>query len=159
MRIKIDENLQEYPANIKIVGIGGAGGNAINRMIEADIKGVELIAVNTDAQVLRRSLAHNKLQIGQQLTKGLGAGGKPEIGKKAAEEDRETGSVGRVEPGPVGVGGGAEQAGGHAGGGGAVCRGTGELLGCHPGVARQDLGARTGHAGDAQIRRPGIRTL
>ena len=89
MRIKIDENLQEYPANIKIVGIGGAGGNAINRMIEADIKGVELIAVNTDAQVLRRSLAHNKLQIGQQLTKGLGAGGKPEIGKKAAEEDRE----------------------------------------------------------------------
>jgi cell division protein FtsZ len=89
MRIKFSEDFQEYPANIKIVGVGGGGGNAVNRMVQAGIKGVEFIAVNTDAQVLRHSYAHNKLQIGTQLTKGLGAGGKPEVGRKAAEEDRE----------------------------------------------------------------------
>jgi len=89
MRISFDNEFKEYPANIKIVGIGGAGGNAVNRMVEAEIKGVELIAINTDVQALRRSTAPIKLQIGTELTDGLGVGGNPELGKKAAESDRE----------------------------------------------------------------------
>ncbi len=75
-------------ATIKVAGVGGAGGNAVNRMIDARIRGVEFIIANTDAQVLRQSKALQKIQIGSQLTKGLGAGGKPEIGRLAAEEDR-----------------------------------------------------------------------
>jgi len=78
----------EHYATIKVVGVGGAGGNAVNRMIEAKIRGVEFIVVNTDAQVLRRTKALQKIQIGSQLTKGLGAGGEPGIGRLAAEEDR-----------------------------------------------------------------------
>lgn len=78
----------DHYATIKVVGVGGAGGNAVNRMIEAKIRGVEFIVVNTDAQVLRRSKALQKIQIGSQLTKGLGAGGEPETGRLAAEEDR-----------------------------------------------------------------------
>jgi cell division protein FtsZ len=74
-------------ARIKVVGVGGAGGNAINRMIEAGLSGVEFIAVNTDAQVLETNRAVRKVQIGKRLTKGLGAGANPEIGKKAIEED------------------------------------------------------------------------
>ncbi|BER92132.1 cell division protein FtsZ [Atrimonas thermophila] len=74
---------------IKVIGIGGGGGNAINRMIEAGLEGVHFVAMNTDAQVLSRSLAETKLQIGKKLTRGLGAGANPEIGRKAAEEDRE----------------------------------------------------------------------
>lgn len=76
-------------ANIKVIGVGGGGGNAVNRMIQADLKGVHFIAVNTDAQALNLSLAEHKLQIGSKLTKGLGAGADPEIGKKAAEESRD----------------------------------------------------------------------
>lgn len=74
-------------ARIKVIGVGGGGGNAINRMMKFKISNVELIAVNTDAQVLESMVeAHKKLQIGKKLTQGLGAGGNPEIGRKAAEE-------------------------------------------------------------------------
>ncbi|MFB0565684.1 MAG: cell division protein FtsZ [Candidatus Aminicenantaceae bacterium] len=76
-------------ANIKVVGIGGGGGNAINRMIEIGIEGVEFIALNTDLQALKSNKAKNKIQIGVELTKGLGSGGKPDIGKQAALEDTE----------------------------------------------------------------------
>ncbi len=76
-------------SNIKVVGVGGGGSNAVNRMIEAKVKGVEFIAMNTDAQALLRSKADTKLQLGEKLTRGLGAGSNPEIGKKAAEETRE----------------------------------------------------------------------
>ncbi|MBS3819168.1 cell division protein FtsZ [bacterium] len=76
-------------ANIKVVGIGGGGGNAINRMIETGIEGVEFIAVNTDLQALNNNNAQSKLQLGNQLTKGLGSGGRPDIGKEAALEDTE----------------------------------------------------------------------
>uniref|UniRef100_A0A7V4WM53 Cell division protein FtsZ n=1 Tax=Candidatus Caldatribacterium saccharofermentans TaxID=1454753 RepID=A0A7V4WM53_9BACT len=74
---------------IEVIGVGGGGGNAVNRMVEAGLKGVTFVAVNTDVQVLRRSLADVKLQIGAKLTRGLGAGANPEIGRKAAEEDRD----------------------------------------------------------------------
>lgn len=76
-------------AQIKVVGIGGGGGNAINRMIEAGVQGVEFITINTDAQALMHARSKLKLQIGEKLTRGLGAGANPEIGKKAAEESRE----------------------------------------------------------------------
>lgn len=76
-------------ANIKVIGVGGGGSNAVNRMITAGLKGVEFIAVNTDAQALYLSQADNKIQIGAKLTKGLGAGANPEVGQKAAEENRE----------------------------------------------------------------------
>ncbi|MCX7974258.1 MAG: cell division protein FtsZ [Candidatus Aminicenantes bacterium] len=82
--------IEESPgAKIKVIGIGGGGGNAINRMIEANIEGVEFIAVNTDLQALQTNLAPIKIQIGAQLTKGLGSGGNPEIGRQAALDDRE----------------------------------------------------------------------
>ena len=77
------------PAKIKVVGIGGAGGNAVERMIAAGLRGVEFISVNTDQQALSRSNAAQKIAIGTRITKGLGAGGNPEIGRKAAEEDRD----------------------------------------------------------------------
>jgi cell division protein FtsZ len=76
-------------AKIKVVGIGGGGGNAVNRMIEAGIEGVEFIAVNTDVQALSGNRAGTKMQIGAQVTKGLGSGGRPETGKQAAMEDTE----------------------------------------------------------------------
>ncbi|MGQ9672350.1 MAG: cell division protein FtsZ [Candidatus Aminicenantales bacterium] len=76
-------------AKIKVIGIGGGGGNAVNRMIEAGIEGVEFIAVNTDVQALNTNRAGTKLQIGSQVTKGLGSGGRPETGKQAAIEDTE----------------------------------------------------------------------
>lgn len=76
-------------AHIKVVGVGGAGNNAINRMIAAGLKGVEFYSVNTDKQALYQSMASNKIQIGEKLTKGLGAGANPEIGRKAAEESYE----------------------------------------------------------------------
>jgi len=78
-----------YVAVIKVVGVGGGGVNAVNRMIEAGLKGVEFIAVNTDAQALLASDAELKLDIGRQLTRGLGAGSDPEVGRQAAEEHRE----------------------------------------------------------------------
>ncbi|MCX5777305.1 MAG: cell division protein FtsZ [Candidatus Firestonebacteria bacterium] len=82
-------NDPSFAANIKVVGIGGAGNNALNRMIAASISGVEFIALNTDSQQLKRNNAQVKIQIGTKLTKGLGAGANPEVGRKAAEEDRE----------------------------------------------------------------------
>ncbi|ARD49221.1 cell division protein FtsZ [Sporosarcina sp. P37] len=76
-------------AVIKVIGVGGGGNNAVNRMIEHGVQGVEFIAVNTDAQALQLSSAEVKLQIGEKLTRGLGAGANPEVGKKAAEESKE----------------------------------------------------------------------
>jgi cell division protein FtsZ len=76
-------------ARIKVVGVGGSGGNAISRMIESKIKGVEFVAINTDAQALHHSKANEKVHIGKNLTKGLGAGMNPEIGRQAAEENRD----------------------------------------------------------------------
>ena len=75
-------------AQLKVVGVGGAGNNAVNRMIQYGIRGVEFISVNTDKQALYLSRANQKIQIGEKLTKGLGAGADPEIGRKAAEESR-----------------------------------------------------------------------
>ncbi|AEI12493.1 cell division protein FtsZ [Cellulomonas gilvus] len=80
---------QNYLAVIKVVGIGGGGVNAVNRMIEVGLKGVEFIAVNTDAQALLMSDADVKLDVGRELTRGLGAGADPEVGKKAAEDHAE----------------------------------------------------------------------
>jgi cell division protein FtsZ len=79
----------EQVAQIKVIGVGGGGSNAVNRMIDSGVQGVEFIAVNTDAQALNRSKAPIRVQIGEKLTRGLGAGAKPEVGKKAAEESRE----------------------------------------------------------------------
>jgi cell division protein FtsZ len=80
--------LERY-VKIKVVGVGGGGGNALNRMIEAGLGGVEFICMNTDSQVLELSIASQRLQIGDALTKGLGAGGHPEVGRQAAEESRQ----------------------------------------------------------------------
>jgi len=77
----------ELQARIKVVGVGGSGGNALNTMIRRGLEGVEFIAANTDAQALDRSLAPVKIQLGPQLTRGLGAGGNPDVGRKAALED------------------------------------------------------------------------
>jgi cell division GTPase FtsZ len=77
---------QNYLAVIKVVGIGGGGVNAVNRMIEVGLKGVEFIAINTDAQALLMSDADVKLDVGRDLTRGLGAGADPEVGRKAAED-------------------------------------------------------------------------
>ncbi len=76
-------------ASIKVLGIGGAGCNAVNRMIESGIEGVEFLAANTDLQALRQSYAPVKLQLGAKLTKGLGAGANPDVGRQAALEDTE----------------------------------------------------------------------
>ncbi|HAZ49404.1 MAG TPA: cell division protein FtsZ, partial [Cyanobacteria bacterium UBA11371] len=76
-------------AKIKVIGVGGGGSNAVNRMIASELSGVEFWAVNTDAQALAQSAAPKRLQIGQKLTRGLGAGGNPAIGQKAAEESRD----------------------------------------------------------------------
>ena len=76
-------------ANIRVIGLGGAGNNAVNRMIDSGLEGVEFIAANTDAQVLAKSFAEVRVQLGDRLTRGLGAGANPEIGEKAALEDRE----------------------------------------------------------------------
>src|SRR3954449_813407 len=78
-----------YLAVIKVVGVGGGGTNAVNRMVDAGLKGVEFIAVNTDAQALQMCDADIKLQIGAQLTKGLGAGADPDAGQGAANESRD----------------------------------------------------------------------
>ena len=84
----MSESLQERVVKIKVIGVGGAGNNVINRMIESGVDGVEFIAVNTDKQDLNKSVCKNKIQIGEKLTNGMGAGSKPEIGKKSAEESR-----------------------------------------------------------------------
>jgi cell division protein FtsZ len=80
---------QPQGAVIKVVGVGGCGGNAVDHMIEQGVQGVEFISINTDAQALKRSKARIQLQIGSALTKGLGAGARPQVGQAAAEEDRE----------------------------------------------------------------------
>lgn len=80
------ETNMEKAAVIKVIGVGGGGCNAVNRMVQAELKGVDFIAVNTDRQALNRCLAETKVQIGEKLTRGLGAGANPEIGQKAAEE-------------------------------------------------------------------------
>ena len=80
---------QNYLAVIKVVGVGGGGVNAVNRMIELGLKGVEFIAVNTDAQALLLSDADVKLDVGRELTRGLGAGADPEVGRRAAEDHAE----------------------------------------------------------------------
>jgi len=84
----IDRDLRRYAA-IKVVGIGGGGSNAVNRMISAGLRGVEFIAINTDAQALAMSNADKKIHIGSKITKGLGAGGDPDVGRQAAEESKE----------------------------------------------------------------------
>ncbi len=85
LAVMLDE--EQLGARIKVIGVGGGGGNAVNRMIQAGIKGIEFMVANTDVQAMRNSLAPVKLQIGGKLTKGLGAGANPEIGKQAALED------------------------------------------------------------------------
>jgi cell division protein FtsZ len=88
--ITFDESDQPISgAKIKVVGIGGGGGNAVNRMIEAGIEGVEFLVTNTDLQALKNSRASIKIQIGEKLTRGLGAGGDPEVGRQSALEDTE----------------------------------------------------------------------
>ncbi|MYL33055.1 cell division protein FtsZ [Pontibacillus yanchengensis] len=86
--LEFDTNMDQL-ATIKVIGCGGGGSNAVNRMIEHGVQGVEFIAVNTDAQALNLSKAEVKMQIGAKLTRGLGAGANPEVGRKAAEESKE----------------------------------------------------------------------
>ncbi len=86
---ELDDNGLDQVAKIKVIGVGGGGSNAVNRMINYGLQGVEFIAVNTDAQALLKSLAPKRMQIGEKLTRGLGAGARPEIGQKAAEESRD----------------------------------------------------------------------
>src|SRR3981081_1360253 len=89
LRKRTMESSGSYLAVIKVVGIGGGGTNAVNRMVDAGLKGVEFIAVNTDAQALQMCDADTKLPIGDQLTRGLGAGANPEVGYGAANESRD----------------------------------------------------------------------
>ena len=84
----MSEMFQERVVKIKVIGIGGAGNNVINRMIEAGVSGVDFVVINTDKQDLNKSVCANKVQIGEKLTGGMGAGSKPEIGQKSAEESR-----------------------------------------------------------------------
>lgn len=86
--LEFDMDTEQF-AQIKVVGVGGGGNNAVNRMIEASLKGIQFIAINTDKQALYNSKAEYKIQIGEKLTRGLGAGANPEIGSKAAEESRD----------------------------------------------------------------------
>ncbi len=88
MEFSLDEQ-KDTGAVIKVIGVGGAGGNAVNRMISDDVKGVEFIVANTDVQAISSSQAETKIQLGPKLTRGLGAGSTPEIGQKAAEESEE----------------------------------------------------------------------
>lgn len=88
MSKRVESEIETF-ARIRVVGCGGSGGNAVNHMINSKVKGVEFIAVNTDAQDLHRSLAKKKIHIGKNLTKGLGAGMNPELGRRAAEETRQ----------------------------------------------------------------------
>ena len=87
--VSSDGNNLSGVAKIKVIGVGGAGNNAVNRLIESGLKSAEYIVVNTDNQALARSKASNRIQIGVKLTKGLGAGADPSVGKAAAEENKE----------------------------------------------------------------------
>ena len=84
----MSETIQDRVVKIKVIGVGGAGNNVINRMIDAGVNSVDFVAVNTDKQDLNKSVCKNKIQIGEKLTGGMGAGSRPEIGKKSAEESR-----------------------------------------------------------------------
>lgn len=86
--LEFDIDMDQF-AHIKVIGVGGGGNNAINRMIQYGLKGVEFVTINTDKQALHLSQSNQKIQIGEKLTKGLGAGANPEIGQKAAEESKE----------------------------------------------------------------------
>ena len=89
--MEYDDNnitMMDGTATIKVIGVGGAGNNAVNRMIDAGIKGVDFIAVNTDRQALQQSKANTKIQIGEKITRGLGAGANPDIGAQSAEESK-----------------------------------------------------------------------
>lgn len=86
LKIQMDEEFNNF-ARIRVVGVGGAGGNAINRMIDEQLTGVEFVAINTDAQVLNTNMAETRIRIGEKLTKGLGAGANPDVGRRATEED------------------------------------------------------------------------
>src|SRR5437660_7278801 len=88
IRISFNDEFRN-DAKIKVIGVGGGGGNAVNRMIEAGIEGIEFLVANTDLQALKRSRAPIKIQLGGKLTKGLGAGANPDIGRNAALEDTE----------------------------------------------------------------------
>jgi cell division protein FtsZ len=88
MIFELEESGGSQVAKMKVVGVGGGGGNAVNRMIDERLEGVEFISVNTDAQALRTSKADYKIQIGRKLTRGLGAGARPEIGRQAIEENK-----------------------------------------------------------------------
>jgi len=88
MSKRVEPEIETF-ARIRVIGVGGSGGNAINHMINSKVRGVEFIAVNTDAQDLHRSLAKRKIHIGKNLTRGLGAGMNPELGRRAAEETRQ----------------------------------------------------------------------
>jgi cell division protein FtsZ len=83
------ENESFGNARMKVIGVGGAGGNAVNRMIFSNLEGVDFIAVNTDCQALNKNAAQTKIQVGSRITKGLGSGGDPDIGRRSAEEDRD----------------------------------------------------------------------
>jgi len=88
LKIQMDEEFNNF-ARIRVVGIGGAGGNAVNRMIDENLTGVEFVAINTDAQVLNANNAETRIRIGEKLTKGLGAGANPDVGRRATEENRD----------------------------------------------------------------------
>jgi cell division protein FtsZ len=88
MVFSLDESFNAI-AKMKVIGVGGAGGNAVNRMINAGLEGVEFIAVNTDAMALDNNKASLRLQIGERITKGLGAGANPDVGRASMEEDRD----------------------------------------------------------------------
>ena len=81
--LEFDVDMDQF-ARIKVIGVGGGGNNAVNRMIDSGLKGIEFIAINTDKQALFTSKAEHKVQIGEKLTRGLGAGANPDIGKRAA---------------------------------------------------------------------------
>src|SRR5437879_13698692 len=85
MRIKLAEDVREQPAVIRVIGVGGGGGNAVNRMIEAGLRNVEFRAANTDAQALRRKRATLMIQLGEKLTRGLGWGGTPSEGRQTVD--------------------------------------------------------------------------
>ena len=88
IELDTDSKVESF-AKIKVIGVGGGGSNAVNRMISLGLEGVDFIAVNTDAQALLKSMASKKIQIGEKLTRGLGAGARPEVGENAAKESRE----------------------------------------------------------------------
>ena len=92
MALMLDEELDENVTTIKVIGVGGGGGNAVNRMVSDGLQGVEFIAMNTDQQALAKNHASVKVQLGSKLTKGRGAGADPEIGQRAAEEYPRIGS-------------------------------------------------------------------